>query len=379
MGREKSRLNIFGEIEWLIRCKPSLKLDVVLSENFLVVFNKLEQMKFKINIKFYLLLKELDNMPLSQTREMDLDFPTIALLLAAESQVNLTKKNMLSKKDQKKAKEIRSNTNLTDYDTILKLICDELKITLLIYESHRNACKDWAYYNILLLKRKKFENHMTVAGRMLNYHFHTQMFCDYRLRFYYTPQTLSNSQSGIYKLLICSATENKMSNIDLANFLRLYFCDDEKLKIKLEDFLLTINYNEKKYTKFLYEFYLHNKIGVINNKNYLTFKLLELELESAFKFRVSSYFFEVDAKNSCVNVLALLFRSKGIGLLSGLLYTKNKKDFYTYVLNKIPIYLRSHGFENDSHDLYPLLTRKLIKKSVVAFFNSQTDYGRFLD
>jgi hypothetical protein len=184
---------------------------------------------------------------------------------------------------------------------------------------------------------------------------------------------LNNTRSGIYKLLICNSVENKIKNIDLANFLRLFFFDDEKLKIKLEDFLLGIHYNEKKYTELLYEFYLNNKIGVINNKDYLTFKLLELELESAFKLRVSSYFFEVDAKNSCVNILALLIKSKRIGILSGLIQTKNKTDFYTYILNKIPIFLRNSGFKNDSHELYPLLTRKLTKKTIISFFNGQSD------
>ena len=141
MGPEKYRLNVFGQIEGLIRCKSNLKLDVKLSKNFLVVFNQMEGMKFKINIKFYLLLKKLDKMPLAQTRGMDLEFPTIAQVIEAESQANLTKKNMLSKKDQTKAKEIRNKTNFTDYDIVLSLVLDGLKISLRAYNLHREACK----------------------------------------------------------------------------------------------------------------------------------------------------------------------------------------------------------------------------------------------
>jgi hypothetical protein len=97
-------------------------------------------MKFKINIKFYSLLKYLDDQPLSETQGLDLPFPTKAELVQVELKVKSTKMHMLSKKDQQKAKIIRENTIYTDYDVVLKLVCTGLGITLVAYGLHRNAC-----------------------------------------------------------------------------------------------------------------------------------------------------------------------------------------------------------------------------------------------
>ena len=100
------------------------------------------------------------------------------------------------------------------------------------------------------------------------------------------------------------------------------------------------------------------------SENYLSTTLLELELIEAFKSGFSSYFFEVDAKNSGISNFGILFKSERIGRLAGLFISQPKKDFYMFVLTKIPVYLRSNkDYESDTHGLYDLLSRKLIKKN----------------
>lgn len=230
----------------------------------------------------------------------------------------------------------------------------------------------------MLIKRRVFEEHMKISTSIMNYHFYTQVFADYRLRIYYSSKILSNTASGEYKNLISNANEITLRPIDFANFLRIYFNKYKLLLLELENFLINVSYNKKGYKELLYSFYLKNKINIETQipEDYLASKLLELEIEHAFRTGISNYLFEVDSQTSCINLIAMLFKSKKIARRSGLI-SQPKNDFYTYVLNNIALYFTLKDFNNTSANFYEILSRKLIKKTVVAFLNSQSSYGRF--
>jgi hypothetical protein len=110
----------------------------------------------------------------------------------------------------------------------------------------------------------------------------------------------------------------KLTFIGLSNFLRAYYNPDPFLLNKFNEFEKSLKHEK---LDVLQNFFANNKVKDEKKiKNYLYFKLLELELEKTFlnKFK-TSFMIEIDQKSSSSVFLSLLLKNKKLATESGLL------------------------------------------------------------
>ena len=130
------RISQIGKKEGLIRYNNNLEMSVKLSKSFILSISQIESMRWKISRIFFNLLLKLDKLPLAESKDLNLPFPTANELLRMEIKIRLGKHQILSRENQKKARQIRSSSKYLGYDLLTRLICMRLGITLEQYQAH---------------------------------------------------------------------------------------------------------------------------------------------------------------------------------------------------------------------------------------------------
>lgn len=206
----------------------------------------------------------------------------------------------------------------------------------------------------------------------------TNVYCA-RLRFY-PKQYMISRTSGVLKHLIQDFAPLKLTNRGLLNLMKAYYDKDSLQKILFQEFVETVNYqNKKTFFKNAETFFKSHLIDFRNVKPAPYFVLLNAEIQEAFNTKYTATPIEIDQKASGISLLAFVTKTKSLAEKCNIInYERN--DVYQYCQLCFPKFYEDFIEKKDLNVLgFFLNNRKIMKYTFMCYSYSQKSDGRFHD
>jgi hypothetical protein len=322
------------------------------------------------------LFKELNNINVDEYNLLDIS-PIIPIKVLNQQKdiVKQTKIDLIDSKTYSKIKEIktkiyqnlnRSNFNLKK-EEFLNEIFINLKITEDMYLKNNSAIIERKKLKIMESQKEIFDSILLMAEIFKGFPIYFLNTVDYRLRIYPWSFLFART-TGVYKYLLKDYKAEKLDDLGLYNMVEAYYSKDSNLSDK---------YSKIEKNKIsIINFFNENKIDLKKTKNYIYFKLLEIEINDAINNNFKTNFMiEVDQKSSSSVFLSIVLKNKKLAEKSNLI-GDNNINIPEYLTEKTSNFLKRNKIYSENIITLFKNNRKLHKYSFMTFCYNQTGWGR---
>lgn len=352
------------------------KIDLIPSAQLIRSLKISNNKKFKINVNFLLILKELErfndltiNYPLpskitlsdlyEKKESFDLKFNKFAICLVDIIQAEFAKRK--SEIEYKHQYRYMVNQTKAESAAITERLVLENK------------------FSELAVERKGGLTRIALASVLEGFPlYYTNTLCSTTRVF--AKEYILSRHIGCLKLLRCNYNENKVNVHGVVHMLRAYYSEDNSTLKRFEEFSKNLNTNLKSEIAKLRAFYEGNRIDYASKEAVSHYMLLSVELKRVFEGNKTGLLLQFDQVASGLVFIAILFKNQELAKRTNITHSDYIDGPYEYAMKQFEsFYNSSVPVKNHKAMKFASSSKKLHKYALMCYSYNQTVYGRTND